>query len=167
MSEFARILVAAIGAVLVQPMFFIAWMLVSGLLAGKPLDLVDELSWILVVSVMVAGVFVFSFGIPVFAVLRNLGRLSCTSLGFAGFLLPGLPMAVLVWPSGGAGHSRSGTWFGNPVPLVVDGALTVYAWLSYAQAVVVAGLHGALGALVFLWIWRRVGGDMSRAGRTG
>lgn len=44
---------------------------------------------------------------------------------------------------------------------VVNGQKTFYGWLNYAQSIVIYGLHGFVGALVFYFVWRRALGPNS------
>lgn len=145
-----NIWIAALAAVAVQPVVFIARLAV---------DFIDSpqqfygLGFFLLAVMAVAGAVVLILGIPTFLLLRRLHRESWTSLGIAGFLIGALPFAFF-WPSQLNGFSAGQSWHGKYVETYVNGIPTNYAWLSYGENLLFSSLHGLVGALVFYSVWR-------------
>lgn len=150
-------LFAAMVAILVQlPLFGILALLPS--MATDGFDS-DELGFYVAAVLIVAAATVLLVGLPVFALLRHSGRLSARTVALAGLAMGVLPVAVMGWPYHGlyGGYSSAGALFGHAVDLYRNGSPTLYAWLDYLLCMLRLGLQGMLGALVFYWVWRRVG----------
>jgi len=120
------------------------------------MTMADLLGLPLAAAVCSVPIVVF-LGVPVFLLLRRLGRLSWFSLGCAGFVLPAIPMAILGWPyNDESSFSSGGSLFGHYVQYVVNGVPTFYGWLDYAHSVLFWGLQGLAGALIFYWVWLKI-----------
>jgi hypothetical protein len=152
--------ISTVAAVAIQPIVFWIWFLLPALFHGTGVPLSDVLemaSYELLVSLG----FVVILGLPIFFTLRLTNRTSPLVLAASGFLAGAIPYALYTWPAsspylpGTTGYFR-GNWHGRHVEFSVNGVLTTYGWLSYAEAVAMFGLHGLVGALVFLAVWRRV-----------
>jgi len=148
------ILLAAIAAVLVQPFVFALGLL--PLLFVHPTPNLNGLGLVFAAVLVVSVAFVVALGVPIFLLLRRLGRVSWASLSLAGFLAGAVPVALLAWPRHLEGYSSGYNWFGHAVDFYIDGVPTIYAWLSYAEGTIISGIHGLVGAVVFLAVWRRV-----------
>jgi len=139
------IVYSAISAIIIQPFFFFACVGVAWLMSGESLMMPFMLVVAMAVA-MVAAVFVLMLGVPSFLVLRFFNRASVPWLSSVGFLLPAVPLAVMLWP-------------GN------DRVVPVDYWFQCAQAVVLIGLQGLLSALVFLHVWRKTNSGVARENR--
>jgi hypothetical protein len=146
------ILLATVAAIVIQPFVFIALFLLPLLAMGADISASDFFGLPLLAALFSAP-FVVAIGIPSLFLLRHFNRLSWRSLGSIGFIAAALPVAISGW-SEYPGLSSGGNWYGTPVDFVVDGQKTLYGWLSYAQSILLFGLHGSAGALVFLFVWR-------------
>ena len=148
--------VASLAAIAIQPLIAILWILGPSYLAGLSVSahsLGEVSGWV----VLFAAAFVLILGLPAFLVLRRFDRVTARNLGAAGFLIASIPFAALGWPGyPHPGYSAGGNWHGRPVEFVVDGVTTVYGWLHYVEGVFIYGVHGLTGALVFLFVWRRL-----------
>jgi hypothetical protein len=149
------IAIAAVAAVLIQPVVFFGWFGIPALLTG---DLVGRVSlFMALVSIAVAIPFVLLIGVPSFLLLRRFNRLTPGKLILAGFAGAAIPAAAITWPLGRyPGYSSGGSWHGFPVEYFVNGVPTVYGWLSYVEGVLMYGVHGLVGAFVFFLVWRAV-----------
>lgn len=149
---------AAISAIAVQPIAFFVLFLAPSLLAGAHLNGSDLFDLPIFVAI-IAVPFVVLIGVPSFLILRHLHRVSWLTLTATGVLGAALPSAIFSWPVGRySGYSSGGTWHGRYVEFFVNGVPTFYGWLSYAEGTMQFALHGLAGALVFLFVWRRVKG---------
>ncbi|HEX7641846.1 MAG TPA: hypothetical protein VF472_06485 [Burkholderiaceae bacterium] len=147
---------ASLAAILVQlPLF--ALCLLPRMAMGE-VD-ADELGFYVAAVSIVAAATVLLVGLPVFALLRGSGRMNAKAVALAGLAIGTLPVAVMGWPYHGlySGYSSSGALFGHAVDFYRNGSPTLYAWLDYLLCMARLGLQGVLGALVFYWVWRRVG----------
>ncbi len=120
-------------------------------------------SYVLVVSLG----FVVILGVPIFLTLRLINGTSRFVLSVSGLLAGAIPYALYTWPANtpyppGTTGYFSGNWHGRHVEFTVNGVLTTYGWLSYAEAVIMFGVHGLVGALVFLAVWRRLAQPTAR-----
>ena len=107
---------------------------------------------------VVAAAFVFVVGIPLFLVLKRMGRLGWRSILPAGFLAAAIPFAGIGFPllRDSSGFSYGANWHGTYVQFVENGVYTMYGWLSYLEEVVRFGIHGLAGAAAFHLVWLRL-----------
>ena len=140
-----RLFIAFIAAVAVQPVVFFLRVAPDYIASSTPMY---GLGLFLVSVVVVAAVATLFPGIPTFLMLRKFAYLNWTSLSIAGLLLGMLP-AALSWPRTLEGYSSGQNWHGTYVDTYVNGVPTTYAWLTYAEGVLLFGVHGLVGALVF------------------
>ncbi|MFZ6753477.1 hypothetical protein ACO0KY_08925 [Undibacterium sp. Dicai25W] len=145
-----NIWIAALAAVVVQPLVFLARIAPDYLASPQPLY---GIGFMLLVVAVVAAAVVLILGIPAFLVLHKLHRESWVSLAMAGLVLGALPTAFS-WPSHLEGFSAGQNWHGKYVETYVNGAPTTYAWLTYGEGILFFALHGLVGALVFYAVWR-------------
>jgi hypothetical protein len=148
-----KIWIAAIAAVLVQPLVFAARIAPDYLYSSQPLY---GFGFIILSVVVVAAAIMLIFGIPTFLILNKYKRESWLTLAIIGFVLGGLPVSFS-WPSRLEGFSSGQNWHGKYIDIYVDGVPTTYAWLTYVENILFFGLHGSVGALVFYAVWRRLG----------
>lgn len=146
-----RLLIAFIAAVAVQPVVFFVRIAPDYFASSTPMY---GLGLFLASVVVVAAAAILFLGIPTFLLLRKFAYLNWTSLSIAGFFLGMLP-AALSWPRTLEGYSSGQNWHGRYVDTYVNGVPTSYAWLTYAEGVLLFGVHGLVGALVFYAMWRR------------
>ncbi len=144
--------IAALGAVAIQPLVFLARVAPDYLASSQPLY---RIGFMLLAVAVSAAAIVLILGIPAFLVLRKVHRASWVSLAVAGLMLGALP-AAFPWPGHLEGFSAGQNWHGIYVETYVSGMPTTYAWLTYGEGVLFFALHGAIGALVFYAIWRRL-----------
>lgn len=145
-----NIWLAALAAVVIQPLFFLLLLAPDYLSSSQPLYGI-QLALLGVVVVAAAAVLVL--GVPVFLLLRRYRRDSWVSLATAGFVLGALP-AIFSWPSHLEGFSAGQNWHGKYVETYVNGVPTVYAWLTYGEGVLNFAAHGLIGALAYYSVWR-------------
>jgi hypothetical protein len=145
----------AFAAILVQPLFALAWSFLPAVLHGEAVrssDLLSMVGWV----TLVAAFAVLILGVPAFLVLLRVRAFSIRWVGVLGSTLGALPVALLGWPTGGdSGSSASVSWHGRLVPTMVDGVTTLEGWLMHLEGVLLFGTHGLLGALAFGWAWRK------------
>ena len=146
-----RLFIAFIAAVAVQPVVFFLRVAPDYIAYSTPMY---GLGLFLVSVVVVAAVATLFLGIPTFLMLRKFAYLNWTSLSIAGLLLGMLP-AALSWPRTLEGYPSGQNWHGTYVDTYVNGVPTTYAWLTYAEGVLLFGVHGLVGALVFYAVWQR------------
>ena len=144
--------VAAIAAVVVQPLVLFARFVPALLSSSEPMY---GVGLFLVAVCVVAAAVVLVLGVPAFLLLRRLQRESWISLALTGVVLGALPIA-LSWPRHLDGYSAGSNWHGKYVQTYVNGTPTNYAWLSFAENVAFFGLHGLVGALAFYGVWQRL-----------
>jgi hypothetical protein len=155
LGRMKSVLFASFAAILVQPPLFFAWAVLPFLRAGETLPFADLLRMSINV-VAIAATLVVLLGIPAFASLKRANLLSWPYLAAAGFAVSSAPIAVISWPgSSSAGSSFSATWHGELTELVVNGEVTLAGWLSYIENITLFGLHGLVGAILFLFTWRK------------
>lgn len=147
------VLLATFAAIAVQPFVFFMWANLPALIAGKTLS-TGELFGTPLFAALFAMPFVVLTGIPVHIILRRLNFLSWRSLGAVGFLAAALPIAIDGFAERATDYG--GSWHGTSVSFVIEGKRTLYGWLSYAEMVLLFGLHGLIGALTFFFVWRFV-----------
>ena len=147
------ILLATIAAIAIQPFVFILLFLLPMLVLGADFPPAEFIGTPLF-SALFAAPFVVVIGIPSLLLLRHFNRLSWLSLSSVGFIAAATPIAIYGW-SEYPGSSSAGNWYGTPIDFVIDGQKTFFGWLSYAQGVLLFGLHGLAGALAFYFAWRR------------
>jgi hypothetical protein len=146
-----NIWLAALAAVLVQPLVLLLRLLPAYIASPEPLY---GIGFVLVAVLAVAAAVVLILGTPVFLLLRRFECLGWGSVAIAGALLGGL-LAAFSWPRTLEGYSAGQNWHGKYVDTYVDGVPTTYAWLTYGEGVVFFAMHGLVGALVFYAVWRR------------
>jgi hypothetical protein len=148
--------VASLAAIAIQPLVLGIWLGVPMYLSGESVPAREVIGMAGLVTMVAAG-FVLVIGIPSFLILRHLNRATAISLGTMGFLVAALPFAALGWPGNSfPGSSSGGGWHGSHVEFVVNGMVTGYGWLNYAEGTLIYGTHGLIGALAFLFVWRRL-----------
>lgn len=147
-----KIWISSVAAVAVQPLLFAAYTL-PGIIASS--QAIYGIGFVLLSVVVVAAAAVLILGIPTFMMLRKYQRDSWFSLSLAGFVLGALPVSFS-WPRGYDGYSAGKNWHGTYVKTYIDGMPTKYAWFSYGENVMLFGLHGLVGALVFYAVWRKL-----------
>jgi hypothetical protein len=105
----------------------------------------------------VSAAHIILIGFPIFLLLYRKGLLGWRSMSCAGFTIGFIPIAVFVWPySTSTGWSSSGKWYGTHVDFVVNGVPTIYWWLDYILTNCYFGLFGAISALAFWQMWRKL-----------
>jgi hypothetical protein len=160
------IAVAAIFAIAVQPLVYLAWLVTISLVSSGSVEAHEFGNMAFWVS-MVATPFVVVIGIPLFLTLRRFNRVTVGHMAATGFLTAALPLALLNWPGFfGAGYSSGGSWNGHYVEFIRNGTATSYGWIQYIAVVVEFGLQGLVGAIVFLFVWRHLGGPNNRFERS-
>jgi hypothetical protein len=150
--------VASLAAIAIQPLVLGVWLGVPIYLAGESVPAREVVGMAGLVTIVAAG-FVLAIGIPAFLMLRHRNRATAVSLGTVGFLVAALPFAALGWPGNSfPGISSGGRGHGGHVEFIVNGVVTGYGWLNYAEGTLIYGIHGLVGALTFLFVWRRLSG---------
>lgn len=147
-----KIWIAALAAVVVQPIVFAARIAPDLIGSSQP---TYGLGFMLLAVVVVGAGMMLLFGVPAFIALRRFGRDSWASIGTTGFLVGALPVSFS-WPKKIEGYSSSQNWHGMHVDIYVNGVPTDFAWLTFAESVTFFGLHGLFGALTFYAVWRRL-----------
>ncbi len=161
------IALASLAAVLVQPLVFAlitAALLTISLLGGAMMNNGDlprlflQLGPISIYVDVVATAFVVVVGIPLFLVLKRMGKLRWRSILSAGFLAAAIPFAVIGFPllRDSSGFSYGANWHGTYVQFVENGVYTMYGWLNYLEEIVRFGIHGLAGAAAFYLVWLRL-----------
>jgi hypothetical protein len=145
-----NIWIAALAAVLIQPIVMLLRLVPDYLASPQPLY---GIGFMMVAVLAVASAAVLILGIPTFLVLRKFGKDGWLSMASAGFILGALPN-IFFWPKQMEGYSAGHNWHGTYVDTYINGIPTSYAWLSYAEGVFIFALHGLIGALVFYTAWR-------------
>ncbi|MFZ6798289.1 hypothetical protein [Undibacterium sp. Di24W] len=145
-----NIWIAALAAVLIQPIVMLLRLAPDYLASPQPLN---GIGLMIVAILAVASAAVLILGIPTFLALRKLGKDSWLSMASAGLILGALPN-VFFWPRQMEGYSAGHNWHGTYVDTYIDGIPTNYAWLSYAEGVFFMAMHGLAGALIFYVILR-------------
>lgn len=164
MKIVSRYALAVLAGTLVQPLWAMAWMIGPELFAAERAFLSDFPWDMALIVAIVGGLGVLLVGVPTFQALRAFGRANALWLAAFGFAIVALPMTILGWPlNTDSGASFGGYWLGRSVLFVGKGVPTSAGWQLYGWTLVVAGLHGAFGALAFLWGWRLPGGDAAVA----
>lgn len=105
-----------------------------------------------VISTVVSTGYVAFLGVPAFLLLKWKSAIRWWSSVVVGFLLGGIPVAVLAWPLRYSGLKTSASVDG--VQTMIAGVPTGAGWLQYAGAVGFVGLCGAIGGLSFWVVWR-------------
>lgn len=152
---------ASIAAVAIQPVVFGAWFFLPAVISGADISPRDVWSLSMYVVLYASG-FVLVLGIPLFLLLNHFNRANWRNLSLVGFGAAAIPFAVYSWAAHSSGFSSGGNWHGSYVRFVENGVPTIYGWLSYAEGVLSFGLHGFVGALVFLFVWRTFGRPNNR-----
>ena len=154
------IFAGALGAIAIQPLLFVLWFLLPGMLLSPYSPSVQWIVLLLLYALAVAVAVVFILGVPAFLALRRIDRANWRWVATAGLLIGAASVAVVTWPIGHrySGYTSGGNWFGHDVSFYVDGVPTLYGWLSYFQGVLIFGIHGLVGGLVFYYVWRRQSG---------
>jgi hypothetical protein len=147
---------ATVAAILIQPIVFWAWFFLPALSHGSVVRL-DVFALTTLSVLMVSAVFVLVFGVPIFLAFRHFNKVGWLPISVSGFLISAIATAIYSWPSSDikVGNSFGGTWHGSSVEFFLNGVPTIYGWLRYMESVVIFGLHGMIGALIFVIVWRR------------
>lgn len=152
-------LAASAAAILVQLPLFLAYMALPALLGGASIrELAGPLAFGLFWVALIAAVVVIVIGLPLFLVLSHNNLASARNVAVAGLVVACLGSSIFIWPARGSGWSYSATTFFGYRDLVIDGIPTIWGWINYAKDVATFGLHGLVGALVFVYVWRRLTG---------
>lgn len=152
------IIFAALSAIAVQPIVFCIWLFAPGIVRGNAtIKVLGEIASASYLVLIVAAVFVFMLGIPIFLILRRLNKVNAISMNCSGFLVGAIPMLILAFPidNPGSGFSYGGNWHGTYVQGMIDGVYTKYAWYIFIEKVIGFGMHGLIGAYIFLRVWQR------------
>jgi hypothetical protein len=149
-------MLAALAAIAIQLPLFAILSLPPLLIGGAGVD-AGDIAFYASAVLLVATATVLLVGLPVFALLRQYGHASMRSTVLAGLVIGAVPILVLGWPLHGlyGGYSSGGDWFGHTVDFYRNGVPTYYAWLDYAVNAIRLAIHGAIGAMLFYWVWRR------------
>ena len=147
---------AAVAAVLVQPLVLVVWIFLPALVEGAHFSITD-IAEVMALSGYVwlfATGFVLALGIPLFLILRRINRATWPLVSAAGFTAGAIPVAIYSWPlwsssKGSYSGYSGGNWHGKYVEFTRDGEHTIYGWFSYAESVLMFGVHGLAGAIVF------------------
>jgi hypothetical protein len=159
-KSWKRYLLAVLAGTAVQPLWAMAWMVGPELFVAERAFLSDFPWDMTLIVATVGGLGVLLVGVPTFQALRAFGRANALWLAAFGFAIVALPMTFLGWPlNPDSGASFGGHWLGRSVMFVDKGIPTSAGWQLYGSTLVIAGLHGAFGALAFLWGWRLFGSD--------
>ena len=147
---------ATVAAILIQPIVFWAWFFLPAVFHGSVVRL-DFFAAITLSVLMVSTVFVLVLGLPIFLAFRHFNKVGWLPLSASGFLISAFSIAIYSWPYRHSwdGYSSGGNWHGSYVKFFINGVPTIYEWLRYAEIVVIFGLHGMIGALIFINVWRR------------
>jgi len=95
-----------------------------------------------------------ALGLPVFLWLRRRGKANGWTSALAGFVIGCLPMSVFGFPSRSQiNYSYSANMWGRLRELVVEGAPTLWGWVSYAESLATFGACGAAAGLAFWLAW--------------
>lgn len=151
------IFAGALGAIAIQPLLFGLWFLLPVEFSPFPLTA----QWVIVLmlySLIVAVAFVFILGVPAFLALRRIDRATSHWIAVVGLLIGAITAGIVTWPLRYNGYSSGENWFGHYVHFFVNGTPTIYSWLSYLRGVLIFGVHGFIGGLVFYYLWRRQSG---------
>lgn len=149
-----RILLACFCALAIQPLLFACWSALPAVLSGETVPVADVLKLSAAV-VLVAVAHLLLLGLPSFWALSKAGKATTINVALIGFAIGGVGIAFFAWPTSSSGSSYSASWHGSFTALVVDGKPTIAGWFNYLEGVALFGLHGLLGALAFLVVWRR------------
>jgi hypothetical protein len=99
--------------------------------------------------------YVLVLGVPAFLLLRWRNAIRWWSAVIVGFVLGCLPLAIDLWPYEPDVQSTTSHWDGEKmVETIIDGVPTLAGWLSYAKAVSIFGVFGAVSGLAFWLVWR-------------
>jgi len=159
------LITSSMAALLVQPIVFLLWFVIPGVIAGGQLPL-GEMGEISLFIVALAAIHLLCFGLPAFYLLKAMKRLGWTSIGMAGFVIGSFAIAWFGWPVDlGHGSSFGGNWHGTYREFVVDGKTTWFGWMRYAESVIVFGMQGLAGAWSFLATWRALQPGLPRRER--
>jgi hypothetical protein len=153
MTKIKAVLISSLGAIVVQPLVFIASIGILMAIAGDLSSLADVARYSFFPALF-AIPFVLFLGIPATLFLAHLGKLRWWLLALIGFVAASIP-TVISGPGGSPGYSSGGNWHGRYVDFVINGEPTIYGWLNHIQSVFFFGLHGLVGATVFYVLWRR------------
>ena len=153
MTKIKAILISSLGAIVVQPLVFIASFGTLMAIAGDLSSLSDVVRYSFFPALF-AIPFVLFVGIPATLFLAHRGTLRWWPLALIGFVAASIP-TVFSGPGGSPGYSSGGNWRGNYVDFVINGEPTIYGWLNHIQSMLFFGLHGLVGATVFYVLWRR------------
>jgi hypothetical protein len=131
---------ACFCALVVQPFILLLWVGLPYVFNGEAIfssklpplgDVLLALLSVAYVVVIYAAGHMLLLGLPLFYLLRYSNRINWISSGLGGFVSGCLPTAI----------------FSRPSNTGID-------WPDYFAGVVLFGLHGIIGALVFYWAWR-------------
>ena len=153
MTKTTAVLISSLGAIVVQPIVFIASFGIPMAIAGDLSSLADVARYSFFAALF-AIPFVIFVGIPATLFLAHRGKLRWWLLALIGFVAASIPTAIS-GPGGSPGYSSGGNWHGRYVDFVINGEPTMYGWLSHIQSIFFFGLHGLVGATVFYALWRR------------
>lgn len=149
--------VGALGAIAVQFPLLFAYTVLPHLLSDMSFNnFARDMALIAFWVSAVAAVAVIALGLPTFAVLYRKNLASVRNVALAGALIAGVGALIVGWPVKHEGSSYSATTrFFGVRDLNIDGAPTLWGWLEYAINTTVFSVHGLVGALVFVLVWRK------------
>ena len=145
------LLAATISVVLAELIVATTWMFLPVFVADGEFhiyksQILSYSSWV----ALVTGTIVLFIGMPIFLVLKKLGKATFKILGFVGFLIPVLILGtIMLFTSTSGSYSAGQNYHGTYRKMVIDGEQTFWGWLSTAEQFVTFGIYGVLGAILF------------------
>ena len=165
MRTLRGIALGLVGAACVPALVFLTIGLASSWSSGfAPDSIASGALRFVIPAVIVAGLHALLLGLPAFLVLWKLSKANWLTSGIGGFVIGAAPLLVYSFPRVRPGWSSSGRMWGEVRDFYVNGAPTVWEWLSYAQSAAYFGFYGLCGGLAFWLIWRRFGAQPSSSG---
>jgi hypothetical protein len=150
---------STVGAIVVQLPLFLSYTALPALFSGASFgELAGPMMFIAFWVSLVSAVVVIVIGLPAFAVLHRKNLASVRNVGLTGAVIACVGALIVGWPARGGGSSYSATTRFGYRDLIVDGAPTFWGWLEYGMDVATFGIHGLVGALVFVYVWRSLVG---------
>ena len=140
---------------------------IAALVPAIGLGVSDHSMALVVLTLVVATLWIVVLGLPTFFILKRRGWVRWWSAGISGFILGAVPSAVVSWPYDPGVDSSFSAWDGHKmVEYVVHGIPTHAGWVQYFQSSWGVGLLGAACAIVFWLVWRVVAGPSQSSKRT-
>lgn len=103
---------------------------------------------------LLASLWVVLLGLPTFYILKRHGLVRWSTAMISGFLLGGVPMALMSWPYRSGINYDSNAWDGHRIiTYVVQGVPTSAGWVQYIYRSCGVGLLGAVSGVTFWIVW--------------